>query len=138
MTFLLATVLAVIPAQVTSTPSASTSLAFLASYVGKTPSDAKVFQNSVVKQRLAALLKADASLVPQRFQTENPIQAKGDFIALFGNKAHSGGSDDALIVVHTRQTNSGFGCESKERCGGSAPEPIRSGFPTTRECCRRT
>lgn len=79
---------------------ASTSSAFLASQVGKTPSDARVFANPVLKERLASLLKADAALVPARFQTENPIQIRGDLVALFGNKAHSGGSDDALLVAN--------------------------------------
>jgi hypothetical protein len=102
MTLVLAAMLAFMPAQAAVPVTPSTSLAFLAEHVGKTPSAAGVFQNPAVKSRLAALLKSDAALVPVRFQTENPIQATGDVVAMFGNKAHAGGSDDAVIVVNVK------------------------------------
>jgi hypothetical protein len=75
------------------------SLKFLSELEGEYPADAKVFANPAMKARLSDLLKKNAALVPERFQTGGPIQKSGDMVAMSGNKAHQGGIDEAMIAV---------------------------------------
>lgn len=83
-------------------PGGDGSLAFIAGLAGKTPSEGKLFTNQAMKARLAALVKADAALVEERFQTESPIEKSGDVVAAYGNKAHSGGTDVAVLAVNVK------------------------------------
>ena len=45
----------------------------------------------------------DAALVRERFQTAGNVEKEGSIVFMSGNKAHSGGTDSALIVADLKR-----------------------------------
>jgi hypothetical protein len=75
-------------------------LAYLLALNGKYPYESELFETDPLKSRLKKLLGDEAYFnFTERMGVQVPIEVNGNQVFMEGLKAHSGGSDEAAILV---------------------------------------
>jgi len=77
--------------------------AYLSRYVGKYPSDVKLWTTQPLNRRLHALLKTQYGALIHNMEVNNPIEKADTVLYTMGNKTHGGGTDDAWFVVDPKK-----------------------------------
>ncbi len=94
------------PAQSTNTTASNdTGLDFLKASVGKTADDIQLFDNKALAPRLEKLLGPDYAAMKKYWQTQSPIDAEQNVLALTGCEAHNCGDNQYLMYIDTTNNN---------------------------------
>lgn len=78
-------------------------LSFLLEMHGKYPYETNLFENEPMKTRLETIMGGKYIDFLQRMEVETPIQVNGDIVFMSGFMKHSGGEEEAAIVVDVKQ-----------------------------------
>jgi hypothetical protein len=77
-------------------------LEYLQGFVGKYPSEVKLWETEPLNARLKALLGAQHATLLVNTQTVGPLARYADVVWTSGNKAHEGGVEAALFLADTK------------------------------------
>ena len=77
-------------------------LAYLQSFVGKYPTDVKLWDTQPLGDRLKALLGQQLPTFLVNMRVNGPIARSGNVVWMSGSKPHEGATDGALLLADTK------------------------------------